>query len=66
MKRDEEEEPESALKKDKKKGQEQVSRNSGRRVLAALKKAEYSVNRQPPGALLLTQDPIDLNRSASL
>lgn len=61
----EEEEPESALKKDKKRAQEQVSRNSGRKVLAALKKAEVSANRQPPGALLLTQDPIDLNRCAS-
>lgn len=59
MKREDEDEPESALKKRK---VPEVSRATGRRILAALRKAESHAGRHPPGSLLLAQDPVDLNR----
>ena len=66
MKRDDEEAPESALQETKKrKVPEATPRNTGRRVLTALRKAEASAGRHPPGSLLLAQDPNDLNRQAS-
>lgn len=62
MKREDEEEPESALKEKKRKALEATPRNSGRRILAALRRVETSMSRHPPGTLLLAQDPVDLNR----